>query len=57
MIMAGKFLEHFTDYPWVHFDIAATAFLEHKDSYRGIGGTGIHVRLLADYFRKMAKTK
>jgi leucyl aminopeptidase len=21
-ITAGKFLEHFTDYPWVHFDIA-----------------------------------
>lgn len=55
MIMAGKFLEHFTDYPWVHFDIAAPAFLEHKDSYRGIGGTGIHVRLLADFFKKMTK--
>ena len=49
-ITAGKFLEHFIDYPWIHFDIAGTAFLESRDSYRGIGATGIHVRLLMKYF-------
>ena len=26
-ITAGKFLEHFTDYPWMHFDIAGSAFI------------------------------
>jgi leucyl aminopeptidase len=51
-ITAGKFLEHFIDYPWIHFDIAGTAFLESRDSYRGIGATGIHVRLLMKYFEK-----
>jgi len=25
---AGKFLEHFTDYPWIHFDIAGAAFIK-----------------------------
>ena len=54
-ITAGKFLEHFTDYPWVHFDIAGTAFLEKADSYKPAGGVGIHVRLLMRYFRDMVK--
>jgi leucyl aminopeptidase len=34
-ITAGKFLEHFTDYPWIHIDIAGTAFLTSRESYRG----------------------
>ena len=52
---AGKFLEHFTDYPWVHFDIAGTAFLEKADHYKPAGGVGIHVRLLMRFFRDMVK--
>ncbi|NNC85896.1 MAG: leucyl aminopeptidase family protein [Bacteroidia bacterium] len=54
-ITAGKFLEHFTDYPYMHFDIAGMAYLKGKDSYRGKNGTGVGVRLLFDYFRKLAK--
>ncbi len=54
-ITAGKFLEHFTDYPWVHFDIAGTAFLEKADHYKTAGGVGIHVRLLMRFFRDMVK--
>jgi leucyl aminopeptidase len=52
-ITAGKFLEHFTDYPFVHFDIAAPAFLEKTDSYRGLGGTGIGVRLVFDFLKRL----
>lgn len=52
-ITAGKFLEHFTSYPFIHFDIAAPAFLEKADSYRGLGGTGIGVRLVFDFLKKM----
>jgi len=51
-ITAGKFLEHFTDYPFIHLDIAGVAFLEKKDTYRGSGGTGIGVRLLFDFFKR-----
>ena len=51
MITAGKFLEHFTDYPFIHLDIAGPAFLEKKDNYRGIGGTGYAVRLFFEFIR------
>lgn len=44
--VAAKFLEHFTDYPWIHLDIAGPALLTTKDSYRTVGGTGYGVRLL-----------
>lgn len=50
-ITAGKFLEHFTDYPWLHFDIAGPAFLSHASSYRTVGGTGTGVRFLLEFFK------
>jgi leucyl aminopeptidase len=53
-ITAGKFLERFTGYPYIHLDIAGPAFLEKRDSYRGQGGTGVGVRLLFDFIRKVA---
>jgi len=54
-ITAGKFLEEFTDYPYIHIDIAGSAFLHKTDSYRGSGGTGVGVRLLFDYFQRKCK--
>lgn len=48
---AGKFLEHFTDYPWVHLDIAGPSYLPSQDSYRGKHGTGVGVRLLTEFLR------
>lgn len=56
-ITAGKFLERFTNYPYIHLDIAGPAFLEKRDSYRGQGGTGVGVRLLFDFIRKQAEKK
>ncbi|MDY0141615.1 MAG: leucyl aminopeptidase [Bacteroidales bacterium] len=53
-ITAGKFLEHFTDYDWIHLDIAGPAFTEKDDSYRGIGGTGVGVRLLFEFLKQKA---
>jgi leucyl aminopeptidase len=50
-ITAGKFLEHFTDYPWMHFDIAGTAYLMSEDSYRGKYGTAYGVRLITDFLK------
>lgn len=47
-ITAGKFLEKFTRYPWMHLDIAGPAYVDSQDSYRGKGGTGVGVRLLFD---------
>jgi leucyl aminopeptidase len=54
-ITAGKFLEHFTDYPFVHLDIAGPAFLTSKHGYQPAGGTGIGVRLLYDFVKRHYK--
>mgnify|MGYP000010994702 CR=1 FL=1 len=51
MITAAKFLEHFIDYPYMHFDIAGTAFVHAEDSYRGKGGTGFGVRLITEFLK------
>lgn len=53
-ITAAKFLEHFTDYPWLHLDIAGPAFLDAESSYRGKHGTGHGVRLLYSYLHHRA---
>lgn len=50
-ITAGKFLEHFTDYPWMHFDIAGSAYLSKANAYRPKEGTGVGVRLMFDFFK------
>ena len=51
-ITAGKFLEHFTDYPYTHLDIAGPAFMLAPFNYRGKGGTGVGVRLLFNFLKK-----
>ena len=50
-ITAGKFLEHFTSYPYIHLDIAGPAFNEKRDSYRNIGATGVGVRLFYNFLK------
>ena len=51
MITAGKFLEHFVDYPWLHFDVAGSAYLKQADGYRTKEGTGVGVRLMFDFLK------
>jgi leucyl aminopeptidase len=51
--IAGKFLEHFTDYPWIHLDIAGTAFISEDDSYKPKGGTGSGIRLLFNFLKRI----
>jgi len=53
-ITAGKFLEKFVDYPWIHLDIAGPAFLSSPDHYRTMGGTATGVRLLIDFLKGLA---
>jgi len=48
-ITAGKFLEKYTDYPWIHLDIAGPAFIDGAWDYKTKGGTGVGVRLLFDF--------
>lgn len=50
--IAGKFLEHFTGYKWIHLDTAGTTFFFEKGSYQPEGGTGAGVRLLYRFLKK-----
>lgn len=49
---AGKFLEHFTNYPWLHIDIAGAAFLTSPYRYFKAGATGVGIRLLYHFLKK-----
>lgn len=51
---AAAFLKYFTSYPWLHFDIAGTAFNHAPDAYRSKGGTGVGVRLIINYLIQKA---
>lgn len=49
-ITAGAFLKPFADpYPWVHLDIAGTAWSEQMRPYTPKGSTGVGVRLLVQF--------
>ncbi len=50
--IAGKFLEHFTGYNWIHLDAAGVSFFFEKDHYLPVGGTGYGARLLYHFLKK-----
>ncbi|HWZ22142.1 MAG TPA: M17 family metallopeptidase, partial [Cytophagaceae bacterium] len=50
-ITAGKFMQHFTSYPWLHLDIAAGAFMTSPFHYWIKGGTGLGVKLLYNFLK------
>lgn len=50
-ITAGKFLENFTNAPYIHLDIAGPAFIKKQINYLSQGGTGVGVRLLYDFVK------
>jgi leucyl aminopeptidase len=52
-ITAGKFLEYFTDYPYIHLDIAGVAFLKRGNTYKGKGATGVGTRLLYSFLNQL----
>ena len=54
-ITAGKFLEHFVEYPWMHFDIAGVSFATGKKGYVPVGGTGYGLRMLMDFLLHYGK--
>ncbi|MFN5209531.1 MAG: leucyl aminopeptidase family protein [Bacteroidota bacterium] len=56
-ITAGKFLERFVDYPWIHLDIAGPSFLDADWNYRKKGGTGYGVMLMHDFLRAFSSAK
>lgn len=53
-ITAGKFLEHFTAYPWIHLDLS-NAIIDKTSYYRTLGATGAGTRLLIEFARNLHK--
>lgn len=53
MITAGKFLSHFTDYPFIHLDIAGVAMFERKRDYILKGASGYGVRLIIEFVKSL----
>ena len=53
-ITAGKFLEHFTEYPLIHLDIAGTGLLKKDNYYRRKMAPGSGLRLLATFIKMFA---
>lgn len=51
-IVAGKFLEHFTAYPWIHLDAAGVSFFAKNSGYIPAGGTGFGTRLIYNFLKK-----
>ncbi len=54
LVAAASFLGRFAgDTPWVHLDIAGTAWAEKERPYTPKGATGIGVRLLSQFIREI----
>jgi leucyl aminopeptidase len=53
-ITAGKFLQHFISYDWIHIDIAGPAYSKSGEGYKPAGGSGFGVRLLTRFLSKYA---
>ena len=53
MISAGLFIENFVanNIPWIHLDIAGTAYISKQEKYMEAGATGIHVKTLYNLFK------
>jgi leucyl aminopeptidase len=57
-IIGGAFLKEFVgDTPWVHLDIAGTAWTTTGNPYVPKGATGVGIRLLVDALEAMPKPK
>ena len=50
-ITAGKFLQHFSDYPFIHLDIAGVSFFKKTFNYYPKGATANGLRLLYNFIK------
>jgi len=49
-ITAAMFLKEFVEEtPWIHLDIAGTAWIENKQPWIAVGPSGLPVRTLVEY--------
>jgi leucyl aminopeptidase len=58
LMAAGYFLKEFAgETPWVHLDIAGTAWNEKEKPYIPKGSTGVGVRLIIDFLERLATSQ
>ncbi|MEK9181209.1 MAG: leucyl aminopeptidase [Patescibacteria group bacterium] len=50
-ITGALFLQEFVSYPWIHLDIAGTAWTTEGRGYNPKGATGVGVRLMMEFLR------
>lgn len=50
-ITAALFLQEFVSYPWIHLDIAGTAWATEPRAYFQKGATGVGVRLMMEFLK------
>ncbi len=56
LVTAGYFLKEFAgDTPWLHLDIASTAWTDNDRQYMPKGATGIGVRLLINFLKEYSR--
>lgn len=57
-IVGGVFLQEFAEEtPWVHLDIAGTAYTSNASDMQPIGGTGVMTRTIAQFVTSRSQTK
>ena len=57
-LTASAFLQHFVGTtPWIHLDIAGTAYLDGETSFRAKGPTGVPVRAFVAFVEDLAHVK
>ena len=52
---AAAFLNEFVDYPWVHLDVAGTAYTESDLTVMPVGATGVPVGTFVEFVRGRAR--
>jgi leucyl aminopeptidase len=56
-VTAAMFLKEFVgDTPWIHLDIAGTAWMEDNKPWIAKGPSGVTIRTIVEYVREMAKS-
>jgi leucyl aminopeptidase len=57
-ITAAMFLKEFVeDKPWIHLDVAGTAWMEESKAWMPKGPSGVTVRSIVDFARHLAHSK
>lgn len=55
MITAAQFIQHFSQVPFLHLDVAGVEYLHKRDGYRGPGATACGIRLMVEFLKTLCQ--